>query len=353
MKGNLPGEIRRALGDPRDVCARLELGRGPGNFVRQSNGLLVCCPWHEERTPSCSITRGADGTIRVRCHGCGMTGDVLSLIAVVHHLHPQREFRSVLRLGAELAGISNIDHDVSRPSEPAPAWPGERISPPRSYPPMDEVRAVWRDAGFVACEASARAVLEQRGLDVEAIDDRELARVIPNGAVLPRWARYQGRSWTETGHRLVMPACDEEGVMRSLRAWRIGEGDTPKRLPPGGFRASGLVLADPFAAALLSAGKWLDGMPNPLRIVIVEGEPDFLTWATRFSDGDEDVPFVFGIVAGAWTEAIAARIPDGSLVAVRTDHDPTGDRYALEIARTLLGRCRVQRSRRMVDVERK
>ena len=56
----------------------------------------VRCPWHDERTGSCSRERRPDGTIRVRCFGCRASGDVLSLVAAVHGLDVRRDFVRVL-----------------------------------------------------------------------------------------------------------------------------------------------------------------------------------------------------------------------------------------------------------------
>jgi hypothetical protein len=79
--------------------------------------------------------------------------------------------------------------------------------------------------------------------------------------------------------------------------------------------------------------------------VIAEGEPDFLTWATRWSDAAASVPIVLGVFAGAWSDDLAGRIPPGARVIVRTHHDPAGDAYAEAIRQSLEGRARVLRSR--------
>ncbi|WP_394829289.1 hypothetical protein [Pendulispora albinea] len=99
---------------------------------------------------------------------------------------------------------------------------------------------------------------------------------------------------------MILPVYDARGDMRSVRAWRIIEGDSPKRLPPGGYKTSGLVLADGSAVSVLATGGWIDEVN--LHVVITEGEPDFLTWATRYSDADQDAPVVLGVVGGLWTE---------------------------------------------------
>jgi hypothetical protein len=141
---------------------------------------------------------------------------------------------------------------------------------------------------------------------------------------------------------VIVPVVDARGVMRSVRAIRVKEAETPKRLPPCGHRAAGLVLANGGARRMLA--EQLGDLPSPLRIVIVEGEPDYLTWATRFSDADEDAPVVLGVVSGSWTPEIATRIPWRARVVVWTHRDVAGDRYAANIAATLSARAELWRA---------
>jgi hypothetical protein len=179
---------------------------------------------------------------------------------------------------------------------------------------------------------------------VEALD---LARALPESVALPRWTSYRGnsleaRSWLTLGYRLVLPVYDALGNMRSVRGWRVVASDGPKRLPPSGYRASGLVMANSEARSLLERASWNSDM---VRIVIVEGEPDFLTWATRFSDNAKTAPAVLGITAGSWSDELAARIPNGARIIVRTHHDQAGNAYAARIGATLTGRCTMLRSK--------
>lgn len=102
-------DVREALSDPWAVIRALGLEKGA---QRQAGGALVCCPAHGDRTPSCSVTRGPDGTVRVRCFGCDLAGDVFVLVAAVRGLDGHRDFPSVLREAAELAGVEL--GDVSR-----------------------------------------------------------------------------------------------------------------------------------------------------------------------------------------------------------------------------------------------
>lgn len=338
---HLARELRRSppLDDPMTLCAALGLGVEPCDRQRQGAGLIVRCPRHGG--VSCSVTRGPDGTVRVRCFGCGFTGDALDLVAAVRGLD-RRRFREVLREAAGLAGCSAYMFNEPRPlSRPAsqPRLPAGPATDP-TYPPLDEVTRLWSACGRCEEDVEARELLSRRGLAAELADLFDLARAIPQELPLPSWARFRGATWTETGHRLLVPVFDARGAMRSVRAWCVRPGaELPKRLPPAGHRAAGLVLADGIAVAMLA------GHEAPKRVVVVEGEPDFVTWATRFSDADEAPPAVLGLVSGAWSDELAARIPNGARVAVRTDHDATGGRYARAVRDTLAGRCEVLRAR--------
>lgn len=327
-------EVREALADPRRVAERLGLERSKTERGKWR------CPSHGGT--SLSLRRGRDGTLQARCFGCGLGGDVLTLLAAVRGLDVRSDFRVLLEEAAELAGLWHVVaelRDSSAPKVPRPR-PVPVKSPPkaeedeRTYPPADELAAVWDAAGLPSDDAEVRALLAARGLDAGRVDGTECARVIARDAILPRWARFKGRPWTATGHRLVLAVFDAAGTMRSLRAWRVIEGDSPKRLPPTGHKAGGLVLANDIALGMLR------GTYAPRRVLIVEGEPDFLTWATRCV---ELVTATIGIGSGSWTNELAARVPDGARVIVRTDHDKAGNGYAEAINETLRDRCKVLR----------
>ena len=83
--------------------------------------------------------------------------------------------------------------------------------------------------------------------------------------------------------------------------------------------------------------------PDRLLVVVVEGEVDFLSRATRVSDADESPPVTIGLVGDTWTEELARRIPDNACIAIRTDLDRVGDRYAARVAETLADRCSILR----------
>lgn len=329
-------EIREALTDPRGLCERLNLIAGPRSFTRQASGVIIRCPFHDEHTPSCSVRLGRDRTVAVRCHGCGATGDALSLIAIANGLTMRGDdFRQVLILGAELARLYDLQAqlesgkpagEVTRAApKPRPKLPPE---PERDYPPADEVADLW--ARTLVLDADAQTWARGRGLDPDllgqTVGGHALARSLPLKGDLPWWARYQGKTWRETGHRLVVPMFDATGTMRSVRAIRIVDGDSPKRLPPGGYRASALVMACDLALGMLR------GTFAPRRVLVVEGEPDTLAWMTERTK----LAYArFGIVSGSWTREFASRIPHDCDVIAVTHGDDAGERYAKEIEATL------------------
>jgi 5S rRNA maturation endonuclease (ribonuclease M5) len=82
----------------------------------------------------------------------------------------------------------------------------------------------------------------------------------------------------------------------------------------------------------------LRGITRPGQVVIVEGEPDFLSWCMRTEDP------VIGIGSGWWTQDFADRVPERAEVILRTHDDEAGERYAARVAETLGERAIVWRA---------
>ncbi len=183
---------------------------------------------------------------------------------------------------------------------------------------------------------SAADYLRSRGANPVAAAELDLARVLPADADM---SSVFGPLWTPA-HCLIVPLFDARGVMRSLLARSIDPTANPKSLAPSGYQRGGLLMVDPLALHLLRTGARPEWWPDTeeLRIVIAEGEIDWLICATQWSDGAACAPATFGIVSGSWTPEIAARIPDGSTVVIATDHDPAGEKYAAQIVATLAER---------------
>jgi len=239
----------------------------------------------------------------------------------------------------------------ARPVAPARTY----ADPSPARPPQHEVAAQWAASLPVSDSTEATAWFTHRygpaaAWSLQQADLWDLARVIPAGIRLPRWARSQGGPWTHTGHRIIFRLWDHTGQAVSLRARSIEGNMAPKSLAPAGYSVKGLVLADPLAQQLLCGvcPTWW----QPRQVIIAEGEPDWLLWALRQREADEQGPAVLGVESGAWSPQIAARIPTGASVVIRTHHDEPGQRYAQQIAASLQGRCRIFRSSAGEEVSR-
>jgi len=267
---------------------------------------------------------------------------VLSLVAAARSLSVSRDFKQILVEAARLAGLWQIvDELEGRGTAPEPmpitrAQPAPE-TPTRVYPPSGEVEALWAASGPVDEDSEASAYLWSRGLNPDLVDGGGLARAVQKARPMPAWARCRFGDWREAGYRVLVPMYDSGGDMRSLRGWRITDGEGPKRLPPFGHKASELVMADRWALA------WLRGERQPERVLVVEGEPDWMTWSTHLNDPHTAT---IGIVSGSWHDALARKFPVGCRVDVRTDQDQAGDRYAAEIAKSLRRTCFVHWTKR-------
>ena len=232
---------------------------------------------------------------------------------------------------------------IARPAAPIRT----QADPSPARPSHPEVAALWAASLLVSGTPEATAWFTYRyghsaAWSLQQADLWDIVRVIPADLRLPRWARSQGGPWTHSGHRLIFRLWDHTGQAVSLRARSTDTTVAPKSLAPSGFSVKGLVLADPLAQQLL--GGTCPTWWQPHQVIVAEGEPDWLLWALRQRETDEQGPAVFGIESGAWSPQIAARISTGSSVVIRTHHDEPGERYAQQIAASLQGRCRIFRS---------
>jgi len=307
---------------------------------------------HDDRREPVGVTRDGEGW---RCHRCAASGDALDLVAL----------DLTGKLARDLAGDAGAwasvrDWYAARgwcdpsPTSPRPAPAPRRIppppppeeAPPAPWPDPGEVAALWAACGRVdptgsdlpTVALSVAAWLSLRGLWAPSVASLDLARVLP----APREYGYPpwlpARWWPSWA--LAVPTWTAAGELAGLRFRRLDGGGAPKERAPLDRRSSGLALACPVALDLLRGepdrAVW-DGT-----VLLVEGVPDFLTWATA---PGVPRPAVLGIYAGAWTPAHAARIPDGTRVALGTHADRQGDRFAAELAATLAGRCPCSRVR--------
>lgn len=304
-----------------------------------------------DRRPPVDVVARGRGWI---CYRCAASGDAVTLAAIVtlgERLAAKDPRWKRVRQRCAEEGLCDSERGQGpggrtlRAKAPAPLPP-----PRRTLPPADEIAALWAACTPAAEDPAVSRWLRSRGLDPGALGSevRALPTAYPWAAWCPPWLRSR---------RAVLPAWDASGALRSLRFRAVGEVSGPKAAPPSGkadprvdgpYTVGGLVLADVVARWLLEGRADLLGDAWDGRVIVVEGEPDFLTWAQHAPDATR-TPAVFGVWSGSWTPDIAARIPDGSPVVIRTHHDRDGDKYAHAVTTTLQGRCRVFRSRPLAE----
>jgi hypothetical protein len=356
-----------------------EIGRTPSGWCI---GPCPACGAERRHTRS-RDHRGAIGIGRGnprgwRCWQCEVSGDGIDLVAFALRGKRYRDLGDTARAEVRewccrwlhIDGTCSTATSQSQgsrnaaPSKPpsAPlalvpplARPVEDAAP--TFPPFDEVRAVWDQAIRVDADPAVAAYLSSRGLDPRAVADARLARAIRPGAPLPAWARIGREPWTRSGHRLITPLRNAHDQGRSLIARSIIKGAERKSVAPRGHTRAGLVMGCPLARRVLVNGTHPSVWPadpvadtpfevpaawwpaeRPLTIIIAEGEINFFSWATRVSDADACPLAVFGVVQGSWTSEVAARIANGSRVVLAQDNDATGDKYAARVTETLRGR---------------
>lgn len=329
--------VRSRLSDPADLCRRLGfLSRA---FKKQRDGVMILCPWHNERTPSCSVTTGSDGTTRVKCHGCGATGDALHLVAVAKSIHIKDDFRAALEAAAELAGV---DLEEYRQTGTKP----QTLEQSYFFRRICETILAWSS---LEADPDAAPYLLGRGLFDAALadgwsvlppDPTERAkllfwlcrsfgedRVVDSG--LAHTDGGGGVRWKHEAARLCIPY-RQGGVIRALQR-RMIAADAPKGLPK-------YVWAGVPGIAYNEDASRGDG-----DLAFTEGAADALALRSLAAGRGWQLAAV-GVPGSAW-DGIAKRLSvSGRRVYVATDNEPgvddrgmlrAGERYVVDWAADL------------------
>ena len=356
-------DVREALSDPLAVIRALGLDKGA---QRQAGGALVCCPAHGDRTPSCSVTRGPDGTVRVRCFGCDLAGDIFALVAAVRGLDAHRDFPSVLREAAELAGVelgdgrhhgrTGLEPVHERPLVPETSAPDRRaagVSPvtihvQRSEPTelepdiFDALARVVLEACPFDGDDAVREYLRRRILLVGARDDawaalptnpderRELVARVVDTCGRDAWQRSglaRGDDFVFPEHRIVIPWRTPDGRIATVQR-RALDGRKNKYV-----FATGRSPLWPYGVEALR-----DETRADLPVLLVEGAADVLA-VRELAAPELDVikrTYVTLGVPGvatwrdAWTELLRGRS-----LCVGFDRDKAGEDQAPKLAERL------------------
>lgn len=342
-------DLRRRLASPALVASLLGLAADPVEMAqrkrRASSRVMVLCPSHGERTASCSLTVGGDGTLAVHCFSAGgrcLDGDVFTLIAAVYRLDA---FKDVLAEARRLAGVSPYTAVRARPPPPPP--------PPISEPPrladadFDALLAPLLAGATVRRQPDVAAYLSRRLLLAEAEADGWAA--LPPAPEQARWIAHLcatapgGREavarsglvpldaetdeplfhrFAQPGARLVIPWRHPSGLLATVQRRRLDAGGEGR---PRYVAARGRPPSTLYGAHLVT--------PDPSRpLTIVEGAIDTLARRALLRLASAPAEDVVGLPGtGAWR---AALLPPcrGRAVYIATDADAAGDSAAAAIA---------------------
>lgn len=345
--------IRAELTDARALCDALGLldGRPGRDWMRQMGGVMIRCPWHDERSPSCSVvTRG--GSIGVRCFGCDATGDALSLIAEVMRLDIRRAFFDVLDVAADIAGVPRPSRrdDEDRPAtyiRPVSALP--RVAEPTAEEDptiIPRIAAVLAEVAPVSRSPQALRYLEARGLGDSvargwyALPDLDargpIVRAITDAVGFEAWlasglASVEGERrglWSFAWNlpRLVIPWRDPDGEVRTLQGRVLGP--CPERVRKYVF-ARGRAPAWPYGCHALR-----EVCGGDTAVAVVEGVLDALSFDALAARHGVDAVALAVPGVSAWRDEwlpLFARRP----CIVALDADAAGDRATGDILAAL------------------
>lgn len=328
------GAVRVRLDDPLAVATALGLVDGPRSVKRLARGILVRCPAHAERTPSCSIGATGNGVVW-HCFACGAAGGVLELVATVARIDLRTDFRRVVEIAAAMTGI--------REDEPAPTF----APPPRPPEPerlddetFDAIAQVIARRCPIDAAPDVAAYLDARGLYEAAAGELAAlpADLDAQARLVDAIAADVGEdAWQRSGlanargtfvfpaHRLVAFWRGPTGEVQTLQR-RVLRGAGEPRYVFATRRSPLYPYGIERAAALGPAGE----------VAFCEGFLDALALRHLSARAGYD-RLVLGLpgVGGwkqPWAQVAAARV-----AVVATDPDEAGEACADTLARDLYG----------------
>jgi len=198
------------------------------------------------------------------------------------------------------------------------------------YPDSQDLETFWKSCSKVSELAACKQWLDSRWIDPEIVELYNYGTAITESTAKFPWATFKRQHWCNTGYRALFPLYNSQGKLTSVRArWVSYQKPFTKVINPAGYEVQGTILADRQALGLLRDKplKDFDGY-----IVIAEGDPDYLTWATR---NKENTFATFGVFNGSWNSQFASKIPEHSNVVVATHYDDEGEKYFRRIYETL------------------
>ena len=242
--------------------------------LRKSGGRLMGrCPFHEERTPSFSVSPGKGFYY---CFGCGKGGDVFRFVQETQGL----DFTSAVEWLADRFRVP-VEYEDAAPGEDA-----RRRRRKRLYELLDQAAVFYERLLWDSPSGSfARDYLAGRGLRAEVCREFRLG-LAPEGGLLTRKAREKGFTADELRaagltrqrgddyfqRRLLFPLADARGRVVGFQARRLHE-DDPARAKYINTPESELFTK---GAVVYGLDKARDAIAKEDRACVVEGNTDVI-----------------------------------------------------------------------------
>jgi DNA primase len=195
--------------------------------LRKAGGVYRgLCPFHQERTPSFTVTPARGG---FKCFGCGEGGDAITFVEKIEGV----DFVGAIELLARRFGIELEYEEISPEAEHARRRK-ERLNRLLERATSFYERQLWESEGG----AFAREYLASRGLGEEVCRQFRLGYA-PGPATLARRAAQEGYAHDELvgaglanrrgndyfQRRLVFPLADARGGVRGFQARKLHDDD--------------------------------------------------------------------------------------------------------------------------------
>jgi DNA primase len=231
------------------------------------------CPFHQERTPSFTVSPGR-GTFK--CFGCGEGGDAITFVKNTENV----DFVGAIELLARRFGV-DLEYEEASPEQEQKRQRDERLKALLERAAEFYARVLWdSDAG-----TPAREYLDSRGLAQEVCREFRLGYA-PGGARLASRALHEGytpedlqavglansRGNDYFQRRIVFPLADARGRVRGFQARKLYD-DDPLQAKYVNTREGELFRKGDLLYGLDTARQ---AIAREDRAVVVEGNTDVL-----------------------------------------------------------------------------
>lgn len=235
-------------------------------LVKKGQNYWGCCPFHNEKTPSFSVSEDKGF---YHCFGCGAHGDIISFIMNTEHL----EYPAAIRELADLAGLKMPEYRQKSP---------ERVAIENSYFDIyEQATKLYQELLFSPSGADALKYIRGRGFTDEMIKKYRLGYAPKNNLIANKFVNVKQNNLLGTGlvrrgeyglydffrHKLMFPIFNPRGQVIAFSG-RSLDGSEPKYINTSDtelFHKRQTIFGFNFAR---------DAIYTKNRTIIVEGQID-------------------------------------------------------------------------------